>query len=348
MEIVPWAKSPVHVIESKQFSRDDLDELARRAKVMEKMWQGGGCLHFADCRARIVFFQPSTRTFASSLAAAHYLGMPVVYQSESAGVFSSAVKGESLEDTLGIHIGYDHDPASSILVLRHDEGSAAKRSVKIAQSLANERGMMHIVNAGCGKADGQHPTQALLDTTTIIERYGSLEKLTYGLMGDLRNGRTVRSLLYHLGNCRQSVKVFLFSPPSLKLGDDIKDHLAEKQIQLVEVFDRATMIEALAEIDVLYVTRFQREDLTGEDAERFEEYQRTFQVNREVRQRLGSEAVIMHPLPHNREISNNTTRDPRYIAMRQAQIGLFVRMALYATMLRGHDGFARWQENVRL
>jgi aspartate carbamoyltransferase catalytic subunit len=253
-----------------------------------------------------VFYEPSTRTRFSFEAAMHRLGGQVL-SAENATRSSSAAKGESLEDAIRVIGGY-----ADGIVLRHPEIGAAERAARVAP--------VPVINAGDGP--GHHPTQALLDLYTIKKELGRLDHLRVGLAGDLRNGRTVRSLALLLSRFSEN-ELVLISPPGLRMGADIVGQLKTAQQRTLQTGDFGG---AIAGMDVLYQTRIQAERF--ESVEEYERYRGVYVVTAEVMRRLPDHAILMHPLPRLGEIDQQVDADPRAAYFRQARNGLWVRMAV--------------------
>ena len=237
----------------------------------------------------------------------------VSFATENAREFSSAVKGETLEDTIRILNGYH----PHVIVLRYHEEGGAQRAAQISR--------VPIVNAGDGT--GQHPTQALLDIFTIQEELGGIDGISIALVGDLNRGRTVRSLAYLLGKF-EGIHIHLVSPPSLKIRQDMKDYLDRHHVPYEEHTD---LREVADKVDVVYQTRTQWERGPQER----DETSSFCRVNQEVLELMRPRAIIMHPLPRNEEIDPCIDSDPRAAYFRQAENGLYVRMALLKRILTG-------------
>jgi len=251
-----------------------------------------------------VFYEPSTRTRFSFEAAMHRLGGQVL-SAENASRASSAAKGESLEDAIRVIGGY-----ADGIVLRHPEVGAAERAAQVST--------VPVISAGDGP--GHHPTQALLDLYTIKKELGRLDHLRVGLAGDLRYGRTARSLALMLAKFPGN-ELVLVSPPDLRLGDDVRGAIDADAIH--ETSDLASVVSKL---DVLYQTRIQAERFaTAEDSAR---YRGIYIVTPELMRRLPGHAIVMHPLPRVGEIDPQVDADPRAAYFRQARNGLWVRMAV--------------------
>ncbi|EFJ11648.1 hypothetical protein SELMODRAFT_235243 [Selaginella moellendorffii] len=261
-----------------------------------------------------LFYEPSTRTRLSFESAMKRLGGEVL-TTENAREFSSAAKGETLEDTIRTVEGY-----SDIIVMRHFESGAAKQAAAVSS--------IPVINAGDGP--GQHPTQALLDVYTIQRETGRLDGIKVGLVGDLANGRTVRSLAYLLAKY-DGVKFYFVSPDVVKMKDDIKEYLTSKNIEWEESKD---LMEVASKCDVIYQTRIQRERF-GDKIELYNQARGKYIVDRKVVDVLQSHAVVLHPLPRLDEITTEVDVDPRAAYFRQAKNGLFIRMALLKLLLLG-------------
>lgn len=310
-----------HVIASQQFDREDLDELFFRTDHLLRVsshdkshnrnelsqWHAGQVLYS-------LFYEASTRTRFSFETAALRLGMNVV-SSENARVFSSAAKGESLTDTINVLNEYNPD----VVVLRHYEEGAAELAAEISTA--------PIINAGDGA--GQHPTQSLLDVYTIHRELGRIDHTNVILGGDLRFGRTIRSLAYLLGKF-EDVKIIFVAHEQLRVNDDITEYLDEHN---VEYYETDELDDAIPQADVVYWTRTQRERL-GEDID-FDEVSTHFSITKSTMDRLPDHAIVMHPLPRNSEIAEEVDLDRRAAYFRQAGYGLPVRMALLDYALSG-------------
>ncbi|KAJ4975592.1 hypothetical protein NE237_000698 [Protea cynaroides] len=270
------------VIEAQQFDRGILNaifEVAREMENVEKNSPGSQILK--GYLMATLFYEPSTRTRLSFESAMKHLGGEVL-TTENAREFSSAAKGETLEDTIRTVEGY-----SDIIVMRHFESGAARRAAATAS--------IPVINAGDGP--GQHPTQALLDVYTIGREIGKLDGIKVGLVGDLANGRTVRSLAYLLTKY-QDVKIYFVAPDVVKMKDDIKDYLTSKGIEWEESAD---LMEVASKCDVVYQTRIQRERF-GENIDLYEEARGKYIVDRDVLHIMQKHAVVMHPLPRLDEV----------------------------------------------
>jgi aspartate carbamoyltransferase len=304
----PWYGKDI--ISTKQFSRADLEYIYAVAHEMRVMVERVGT--FDLLKGKILanlFYEPSTRTSSSFVAAMQRLGGSVISINEVH--YSSVAKGESLPDTIRTLECY-----ADVIVIRHPElGSAA---------IASEAARKPVINAGDGV--GEHPTQALLDGFTIHEELGRLDKLTITMLGDLKYGRTVHSLarLMSLYNA----KIHYVSPEILRMPPEIITELDAKGISQAE---HTTLDQVLPETDVLYVTRVQRERFPSEDV--YNSAQGAYVIDKAVMKAAKPKMIVMHPLPRVKEISVDFDDDPRAAYFRQMEYGLYVRMALLSMVL---------------
>ncbi|MFN2464847.1 MAG: aspartate carbamoyltransferase [Candidatus Dormibacteria bacterium] len=301
-----------HVVESQQFDRPLLEQVFAVAEGMEQVAAGGGSDELHGRIMASLFYEPSTRTRLSFEAAMLRLGGEVL-GTESAGQFSSVAKGETLEDTVRIVSGY-----CDVLVLRHFDVGASKRAAAVSS--------VPVINAGDGP--GQHPTQALLDLYTIKKERGSIDGLRIAMVGDLANGRTVRSLCYLLSKF-DGIHMTFVAPSAVAMGADIKAHLEERGTPYEET---ATLDDVLPVVDVVYQTRIQKERF----AHRMDEYRRVsgvYIMDGAALAKMRADAVLMHPLPRVDEIREEVDGDPRAAYFRQARNGLYIRMALLRMLL---------------
>ncbi|XP_052761178.1 CAD protein-like isoform X2 [Mya arenaria] len=299
-----------HVLTVSSFLRDQLHQLFNLAHHFRAAVLRDRPLDYI-LRGKVMasmFFEVSTRTSCSFSAAMQRLGGTVIHFDEGS---SSVKKGESLDDTVQTMSGY-----SDVMVIRHPVPDAV-------QQAANNC-LKPIINAGDGT--GEHPTQALLDVFTIREEIGTVNGLTITMVGDLKNGRTVHSLARLLTNYR--VTLNYVSPRSLKMPQDVVDFVAQKGTHQQEM---NSLEQALVETDVLYMTRIQKERFSSTDE--YEQACGQFVVTPELMTRAKKRMVVMHPLPRNFEISPVFDTDPRAAYFRQAENGMYVRMALLALVL---------------
>ena len=303
-----------HILEAQQFSREWLEgELFPLAVAMERLSKKKAKKILNDKEMGSFFYEPSTRTRMSFEIAMHKLGGRVVFSTENAKEFSSVAKGETIEDTIRVICGYRPD----IIVLRSDEEGMAKRAAEFST--------VPIINAGDGT--GQHPTQALLDLYTIRERLGKISGTWIIMAGDLNRGRTARSLAYLYAKF-PDVKISFVSPDAAKMKDDVKNYLKQHNVWFEELLD---LREIAGKADIIYNTRIQKE----RGALILSYGKPSFcAVNQEVLDLMKKDAIIMHPLPHLEEIAPEVDKDPRAAYFRQAENGLYVRMALLKMILK--------------
>ncbi|NCO79904.1 aspartate carbamoyltransferase [Candidatus Falkowbacteria bacterium CG_4_9_14_3_um_filter_38_19] len=261
-----------------------------------------------------LFYEPSTRTRLSFESAMLKLGGDVI-STENAKEFSSAIKGESLQDTIRIVSSY-----ADAIVIRHYEEGAAKEAATVSS--------VSVINGGDGS--GQHPTQALLDLYTIWKEIGGIDNLTIAMVGDLKNGRTVRSLCYLLGKFR-NVKIIFISPKNLAIKNDIKDYLKRHKVKYEE---QADFNKYLPLADVVYMTRIQKERMSDRE---YKKAAGIYRITKENLQLLKESARLLHPLPHVEEIELPLAieqTDRRVAYFRQAENGLYIRMAVLLYLLK--------------
>ena len=301
-----------HVIEAQQFDLPMINHLFEVSTEMETLVARGGTDEYRSQLMATLFYEPSTRTRFSFEAAMHRLGGRVI-STENAAEFSSVAKGETLEDTIRIMNGY-----VDVIVLRHSEVGTSKRAAAVSR--------VPIINAGDGV--GQHPTQALLDLYTIHKEIGSIDGLKIAMVGDLAQGRTVRSLAYLLSKFND-IKMYFVAPPLLKMKEDILEHLQEHGSWFTE---ETTLERVLPEVDVVYQTRVQKERF-GDRIADYESCRGIYVIDQNSLRLMKPNSIIMHPLPRLEEISMEVDQDRRAAYFRQAQNGLFVRMALLTALL---------------
>jgi aspartate carbamoyltransferase len=298
------------IISVSQFNRADLEYIFGVAKEMRAMVERVGT--FDLLKGKILanlFYEPSTRTSSSFLAAMERLGGSVIPINEV--TYSSVAKGESLPDTIRTLECY-----ADVIVIRHPEVGSAELAAKYSRK--------PVINGGDGI--GEHPTQALLDLFTIEEELGRVDDLTVTMLGDLKYGRTVHSLSRLLSTF--VARLNYVSPEILKMPPELVEELDAKGVSQKEY---TTLEPVLAETDVLYVTRVQKERF--EDQKEYEKVKSLFVITPEIMQEAKEEMVIMHPLPRVGEISMELDTDPRAAYFRQMEYGLYVRMALLAMVL---------------
>ncbi len=296
-----------HLLSAKQLSRGDIEALLDRAAEIAADPGAVAGAH-ADTLLALCFFEPSTRTKMSFDAAMKRLGGDTV---DMGGVESSSVsKGESLADTVRVVEGY-----ADALVLRHPSEGAAK--------LASEFADLPVINAGDGA--GQHPTQTLLDLYTIRENAG-LEDLTIGIMGDLKYGRTVHSLAHALTNFEANQH--FVSPESLRLPRGVRYDLHEAG---ANVREHTEVGDVLGSLDVLYVTRIQRERFPDENE--YRQVAGEYRIDAALLEAARDDLTVMHPLPRVDEIAADVDETDHATYFEQAHNGVPVRMALLDSLL---------------
>lgn len=291
-----------HILESQQFDRAFLESLFQSATELE----GKRDSYLKGKILASLFYEPSTRTRLSFESAMLRLGGSVL-GTENAGEFSSAMKGETLEDTIRVIGRY-----ADVIVLRHPQAGASDRAASVSP--------VPIINAGDGA--GQHPTQALLDLYTINRERGSIDGARIACVGDLKNGRAVRSMVYLLAKF-DDISFTFVSPPELAMQADIKEYLGRHKIPFTETAD---LEDAMRSSDVVYQTRLQKERFADKaDAERFAGM---YTITRALADTMKEGAIIMHPLPRVDEISLDTDSSPHAAYFKEAYYGLLIRMAL--------------------
>lgn len=298
------------LLEPMDFSLEELDgifDLADRIIADPQKYA-----HVCDGKLlATLFYEPSTRTRFSFEAAMLRLGGQVIGFSEPNS--SSVAKGESIADTIRTISCY-----ADVAVMRHPKEGAPRVAANSTD--------MPVINAGDG--GHQHPTQTLTDLLTIRRTLGAFENITVGCCGDLKFGRTVHSLIKALSRYK-NVKFVLISPEELTIPDYVrKEVLIKNNIEFKEV---RTMQEALGEVDVLYMTRVQRERFFNEDD--YIRLKDTYILDNEKMQLAKKDMIVLHPLPRVNEIATEVDSDPRAKYFEQAKNGMFVRMALIMSLL---------------
>ncbi|MGN0605646.1 MAG: aspartate carbamoyltransferase [Oscillospiraceae bacterium] len=269
------------------------------------------------CNGKIMatlFYEPSTRTQMSFQTAMIRLGGSIIGFDNPAT--SSVAKGENLKDTTKIVSNY-----ADILIMRNPLEGSAKAAALTADC--------PVINAGDG--GHLHPTQTLTDLLTLKEEKGRLDNLKIGLCGDLINGRTVHSLCKAL-SCYKNNEFVLISTNELRLPSYIKDILNANSCKFTEVF---SLDEAISDLDVLYMTRIQRERFASE--EEYISQKDTYVLDKKKMKKASPDLIVLHPLPRVDEISVEIDDDPRALYFKQAKYGMYVRMALIITMLENQS-----------
>lgn len=298
-----------HLMNPLDLSVEEMDRMFDLANDIEKNPEK--YRHVCDGkRIATCFYEPSTRTRLSFESAMLNLGGQVIGFPD--GGVSSAAKGESVADTIRVISCF-----ADICAMRHPKEGAPY--------VAAEHSTIPVINAGDG--GHQHPTQTLTDLLTIRSLQGRLDNFTIGVCGDLKFGRTTHSLVNALSRY-EGVRFFFISPPELKIPDYITDILETKGIEYTEVI---RLEDCIGELDILYMTRVQRERFFNED-----DYVRLkdfYILTSEKLKSTKDSMLILHPLPRVNEISVDVDSDPRAAYFKQVQYGVYVRMALILTLL---------------
>ena len=305
-----------HLIDIKDLTTQEIDELIETAKdiIANKEKYSKKC---EGKKLATLFYEPSTRTRLSFESAMMELGGNVLGFSSADS--SSTAKGESVSDTIKVVGGY-----CDIIAMRHP-----KEGAPLVASLKSD---VPIINAGDGGHN--HPTQTLTDLLTISCEKGRLDNLTIGLCGDLKFGRTVHSLITAMVRYK-NVKFVLISPEELKIPDYIKEEILDKnKIEYVETND---IEEHMEELDILYMTRVQKERFFNEaDYIRLKDY---YILNKDKLEKAKKDLCILHPLPRVNEIATEVDDDPRACYFKQAKYGKYIRMALILKLLEEADWY---------
>lgn len=299
-----------HMIDPNDFSLSELDEVFDLADRMVDNRD----LYGSICNGRILgtlFYEPSTRTRLSFESAMLRMGGKVLGFSDAAT--SSVSKGESIADTIRVLSSY-----ADVVVMRHPKEGAPR--------LASEYSFIPVINGGDG--GHQHPTQTLTDLLTIRRYKGTLENQTIAFCGDLKFGRTVHSLISAMSYYKGS-RFVLISPAELRLPEHLKYGLLEKHN--VDIYETENLEEVINQVDVLYMTRIQKERFFNEaDYMRLKD---SYILSKSKLKDSREDMLVMHPLPRVNEISYDVDDDKRAVYFKQAEFGIYVRMALIALLL---------------
>ncbi len=305
------------VVSSRDFTRQEIEHLFALAAEMERHGE-----EYRDTlrnkKVALVFVEPSTRTFQSFLAATRALGGEAVPMADPS--MSAMAKGETLHDTVKMLEGYGVD----CIVLRHPSRGAAKYAAEMAS--------IPVINAGSGSQE--HPTQSMIDLYTILRRRGSIDGVSIGAIGDLRFSRTIPSLSY-LASLFSGVSLYFMAPSALQVRPEVELFLKERNIKYKRIEETSEIAETLREIDVLYVTRLQKERFP--DPSEYEKLRGSYIVNRELLSHARSDIGVMHPLPRVDELSPEIDSTPNAWYFDQAKYGLPLRMALLYLILGGES-----------
>jgi len=300
-----------HVLDARQFSRDWLEQvLFPAAQTLQQTPVPALPQALAGKRLFYLFYEPSTRTRVSFETAVTLLGGKVVGMDSE----EHQPQQERLEDRIQVLNQYLYD----FILLRYHEEGGARQAAAVSK--------VPVINAGDGS--GQHPTQALLDAYTIWRELGRIDGLRVALVGDLSYERTTNSLAYLLARFRD-LTLHLVAPRLLRMRQEVHDYLVAHGVQVSEEQD----LRAVAgEVDVVYMTRAHSARL--EHAQRFESGGGSFAIDADVLGQLPAQAIVLHPLPRGQELPAELDADPRIACFRQAQNGLFVRMALLSLLVQ--------------
>jgi len=301
-----------NLIDIKDLSKEEIDKLIKVANDIINHKEK----YSHKCDGKILatlFFEPSTRTRLSFESAMLRLGGKVLGFSESSS--SSTSKGETLADTIRVVSGY-----ADIIAMRHPKEGAP--------TVAANNSIVPVINAGDGGHN--HPTQTLTDLLTISREKKRLDNLTIGLCGDLKFGRTIHSLISAMSRY-ENIKFILISPNELKIPDYIKTEVLEKND--IEYIETDSLEEYMSDLDILYMTRVQKERFFNEaDYMRLKDY---YILDNNKLKKAKKDLSILHPLPRVNEISTEVDEDKRAKYFEQAYNGVYIRMALILSLLEG-------------
>ncbi len=301
------------VVSAKDFTRPMVEKVFEVADEVLKRPE-----RFSDSlegrRMALLFVEPSTRTYSSFHVAARRMGADVLPLTDPE--MTSLAKGESLYDTLRMIEGYGVD----CIVMRHPARGAAKYAAEVVR--------VPVINAGSGSQE--HPTQSLLDAYTIVKKRGSLDGLTIGFLGDLRFSRTVPSLVYTL-SLFEGVTMHFIAPPALQVRPEVELLLRKRNTGYSKVERQSEIPRAVSELDVLYVTRLQKERFP--DPSEYERLRGSYRVDLELLSNARPALGVMHPLPRVDELDPEVDDTPHAWYFEQASYGLPIRMALYHLIL---------------
>ncbi|RLG89999.1 aspartate carbamoyltransferase, partial [Candidatus Bathyarchaeota archaeon] len=277
------------------------------AEAMEPIAKKGSDMLKGKLLATL-FFEPSTRTRLSFEAAMHRLGGAAIGFAEAE--IASVKKGENLADTIRVVENY-----ADVIALRHPREGAARLAAEFAE--------IPVINGGSGGEE--HPTQALLDLYTVKKEKGTIDGLSLAMVGDLRFGRTVHSLAYALS--LYDVKLYFVSPPLLKMRREVLEAIKGK----VNVVETSNLDEVIPEVDVLYVTRIQKERFP--DPAEYMKVKGSYRIDLKTLEKAKKDSIILHPLPRVGEIAPEVDKTPHARYFQQVWNGIIVRMALLALIL---------------
>ncbi len=295
------------IVSIRDFSRKEIDYILDMAEVMEPLAKTGSDMLRGKIMATM-FFESSTRTRLSFESAMTRLGGTALGFSETKG--TSVEKGENLADTVRVVESY-----ADVLVVRHPLEGAARMAAEFAK--------VPVINAGSGAEE--HPTQALLDLYTIRKEMGTIDGLNIGLVGDLRYGRTVHSLAYAVSQYK--VKLFLISPEILRMRREVLEEVSKR----TTVKETTSLGEHLKELDVIYMTRVQKERFA--DLAEYEKVKGSYRLNADELTKAKKNSIVMHPLPRVDEIEADVDATSHAKYFQQVWYGLVLRMSLLALVL---------------
>ncbi|MFH1587377.1 MAG: aspartate carbamoyltransferase [Candidatus Diapherotrites archaeon] len=301
--------SHTDVISINDFSRNDIEAVLKRASEMEKMSPSKKQKILSGKVVASLFFEPSTRTRLSFEAAIQNLGGRVIGFSDSGT--TSAKKGETLSDSVRMVSRY-----ADIIVMRHPLDGSARRASEISPK--------PVINGGDGA--NQHPTQTLLDLYTIQKKFGKIDGLSIGMLGDLKYGRTVHSLAYALAKFK-GVKLYFIAPEQLKMPQHIIEDLEGR----VKIEETTELEKFLPTLDVLYATRIQKERFP--DPMEYEKLKNVYILMKDILKKTKKNFQIMHPLPRVNEISGGLDKTAAALYFEQAANGIPVREALLSMLI---------------
>lgn len=306
-------KKDIVTVES--LSRDDIELIFDKTGEMGKLVnKNGGDDRLKGKILAALFYEPSTRTFSSFLAAMQRLGGGIIPFN---GMKNTSVeKGESFKHTVQVFSRY-----ADCLVIRHPQSRMPAQGAKYAD--------IPVINAGDGI--NEHPTQALFDTYTIRNNFNGLDRLTVTLVGDLKNGRTVHSLSQILAKMGTNLKFNFVSPVVLKMPQELKKKINTMGTNIKET---ESLSDVIPQSDVIYMTRVQKERFA--DLAEYEKLKSYYQLDRKMMEKAKQNSLVMHPLPIAAgEINNDLDNDPRSVYLnKQLSNGLYLRMALLDLILR--------------
>jgi len=318
------------LIISQQLNRKVLDEIYDITyQLRTKSKSKAGAIHMQNLlphkRAMLYFSQPSSRTFLSFMGACHIVGMKTSEIRDTR--VSSEIKGETYDDSLRTFSSY-----TDLIIMRHSQKDMAERAAWLLNTYSNRP--VPVINGGSGS--DQHPTQAILDIYTLQESFrnrGGLDGKTVLMCGDLRRGRTVRSLSYLMRNF-EDVKIIFAAPESFQMEQDLCDFLSRNKIPYI--VETEGLDNVVAEADAIYMTRIQDEhDTVAGESSKVDKTK--FNLGLKQMAKVKPNAIIMHPFPRRDEIDVALDPDPRAMYWRQERNGMWTRAALIAYVFRVHD-----------